>query len=375
VSYAFDEYARMLTDPVRGSAYLAALRETVKPGMVVADIGAGPGVLGVYAATLGARRVFLVEPDASVYAAPALAQENGVGDRVEVIRASSTKIDLPERADVIVSDLRGVTPFQGHHLAAATDMRRRLLAVGGTCIPRRDVVMTALVEDDALYARTVGAWSGLPVAVTHESLTDLLANRWYRTRATGEQLVSDPSLFVTLDYDVPAPALAARWEAVATRDGIAHGLLLWFDTELTSTIAFSNAPSAPAALYGQAYFPFHPAFVLKKGDRVGIELRAVLSGDDYAWSWSATDARGHSVRHTTLRAIPLSGDALALRSEQFVPRRAAEGEIILALLASADGKTSFGDLARVLCERFADRFPTPQSALDYVARLDDLWAR
>ena len=375
MSYAFDEYARMLADPVRGSAYFAALRETVKPGMVVADIGAGPGVLGVYAATLGARRVFLVEPDASVYAAPPLAQENGVGDRVEVIRAPSTQIDLPERADVIVSDLRGVTPFQGHHLAAATDMRRRLLAPGGICIPRRDVVMTALVEDDALYARTVHAWAGLPVALAHESLMDLLANRWYRTRATGEQLVSDPALFVTLDYEQPTPSLSARWEVSATRDGIAHGLLLWFDTELTSTIGFSNAPSAPPALYGQAYFPFHPAFVLKRGDRLGIELRAVLSGDDYAWSWSATDARGHSVRHTTLRAIPLSGDALALRSEQFVPRRAAVGEIILALLESADGETSFGDLSRVLCERFAHRFPTPQSALDYVVRLDDLWAR
>ena len=120
----------MLADPVRGAAYLAALRRSVKPDMVVADIGAGPGVLGIYAATLGARRVFLVEPDASVNAAYALAAENGVADRIEVIRASSTEIELPERADVIVSDLRGVTPFHGHHLEAAADMRRRLLAAG-----------------------------------------------------------------------------------------------------------------------------------------------------------------------------------------------------------------------------------------------------
>jgi hypothetical protein len=42
-----EEYARMLADPVRGSAYLAAVRESVRPGMVVADVGAGPGVLGI----------------------------------------------------------------------------------------------------------------------------------------------------------------------------------------------------------------------------------------------------------------------------------------------------------------------------------------
>src|SRR4029434_3339802 len=114
-------------DPVRGSAYLAAVRESVLPGMVVADIGAGPGVLGTYAATLGARRVFLVEPDPSVNAAYALAAEDRVTDRIEVIRGLSTAIELPERADVIISDLRGVTPFHGHHLEAAADMRRRLL--------------------------------------------------------------------------------------------------------------------------------------------------------------------------------------------------------------------------------------------------------
>ena len=144
-----EEYARMLADPVRGSAYLAAVRESVRPGMVVADVGAGPGVLGIYAATLGARRVFLVEPDASVRAARALAAENGVAHRVETIRAISTEIELPERADLIVSDLRGVTPFHGRQLDAAADMRQRLLVAGGTCIPRRDRVYSALVEDDA----------------------------------------------------------------------------------------------------------------------------------------------------------------------------------------------------------------------------------
>jgi protein arginine N-methyltransferase 1 len=375
MSYSFDEYARMLADPVRGPAYLAALRETVRPGAVVADIGAGPGVLGVYAAMLGARRVFLVEPDASVYAGAALAAENGVSDRVEVIRMPSTEIDLPERADVIVSDLRGVMPFHGHHLAAAADMRRRLLAPGGVCIPRRDTVMTALVEDRALHDRTVGAWSALPSSLAHASFARLLANRWHRTRATGAQLLSEPSLYVTLDYDLPTPAIAQRWDTLAVRDGTAHGLLLWFDSELTSKVGFSNSPAAPPALYGQAFFPFSPAIALRRGQRLTIELRGVRSGDDYAWIWMATDETGDGVRHSTLHGIPMHPDALARRAEQFVPRRSADAEALLALIAATDGRTSFGDLARVLHERFGERFPTRESALHYLSQLDDLWER
>jgi protein arginine N-methyltransferase 1 len=370
-----EEYARMLADPVRGAAYLAAVRQTVKPGMVVADVGAGPGVLGIYAATLGARRVYLVEPDPSVNAAYALAAENGMTDRIEVIRAPSTQIELPEPADVIVSDLRGVTPFHGHHLAAAADMRSRLLAPGGICIPHRDVVHTALVEDAALYVRTVGAWSGIPHALAHESLDSLVSNGWFRARVTAAQLLSDPSHFVTLDYDCPPPSLHARWETRATRDGTAHGLLLWFDTVLVPGIELSNSPSAPPALYGQAFFPFRPAFALRRGARLRIELRAVLAGDDYAWSWMADDDAGNAVRHTTLRSLPLDPTALALRSEQFAPRRSDEGEIIRTLLDAADGTTTFAELAQLLVERFPERFATVQSALDYASRLDDLWAR
>jgi hypothetical protein len=375
MSYSFDDYARMLAQPVRGEAYLAALRETVRPGAVVADIGAGPGMLGIYAATLGARRVFLVEPDHSANAAMALAEENGVGERIEVIRAPSTEIELPELADVIISDLRGVTPFHEHHLAAAADMRKRLLAPGGVCIPQRDVVMTALVEDDALYQRTVHAWSGVPVSLSRESFTTLVANRWYRTRAEGGQMLSDPSPFVTLDYDRPSPPIARSWETIATRAGIAHGLLLWFDAELTSTIAFSNAPTAPAALYGQAFFPFWPALEVRRGERLSLGLRGVLSGDDYAWSWSATDERGLTVRHSTLRGIPLDATALARLSDDAVPRRSAEAEVQLAVLDAADGRTTLRTLARALAERFPERFPTIDAAQQYVSSLTHLWAQ
>jgi hypothetical protein len=140
-------------------------------------------------------------------------------------------------------------------------------------------------------------------------------------------------------------------------------------------IELSNSPSAPPALYGQAFFPFRPAFPLRRGDRVCIELRAVLAGDDYAWSWMADDDAGHAARHTTLRALPLDPAALAVRSDHFAPHRSEEGEIIRALLDAADGTRTFGELAQVLYVRFPERFATAQSALDYAARLEDLWAR
>jgi len=233
----------------------------------------------------------------------------------------------------------------------------------------------ALVEDEALHARTVGAWSGVPEPLTHQSLTALMANGWFRARAAGAQLLSEASPFVTLDYDRPTPPLQASWDARALRDGTAHGLLLWFDTDLTDRVALSNAPDAPPALYGQAFFPFRSAFALRRGERLALELRAMLAGDDYAWSWTARDDAGRSARHSTLHSLPLDPATLARRSERCAPQRSHEGEVLRALLDAADGRTTFGDLAALLHERFTDRFSTRQSALDYVTRLEELWAR
>ena len=55
--YGLSDYARMVADEVRMATYARALADAVRPGMVVADIGAGTGVLALMAAKLGARRV------------------------------------------------------------------------------------------------------------------------------------------------------------------------------------------------------------------------------------------------------------------------------------------------------------------------------
>ena len=60
-----------------------------------------------------------------------IAAANGFADRIDFFQELSTEVELPERADVIVSDLRGVLPAYQHHIGAIADARERLLAPGG----------------------------------------------------------------------------------------------------------------------------------------------------------------------------------------------------------------------------------------------------
>jgi SAM-dependent methyltransferase len=89
--------------PERVLALRLALSRVITSTSVVLDAGCGSlGLLAVMAAKLGAARVIGVDLGA-VELATALAEENGVADRVQFLRGDLHSVELPvERFDVIV---------------------------------------------------------------------------------------------------------------------------------------------------------------------------------------------------------------------------------------------------------------------------------
>ncbi|MBE9478891.1 MAG: 50S ribosomal protein L11 methyltransferase, partial [Chloroflexi bacterium] len=114
--YDLTDYADMIADRVRMDAYALALKTVVKPDSVVLDIGTGPGLHALLAAKFGARKVFAIEPNDVVYLAREVAVVNGFADRIDFYQDLSTNVTLPERADIIVSDMRGSLPLYGEHI-------------------------------------------------------------------------------------------------------------------------------------------------------------------------------------------------------------------------------------------------------------------
>src|SRR5262245_35616238 len=105
--YSVPDDGQMIGDRVRTDAYADALRRAVCPGAVVLDIGTGPGLWAMLACKAGARRVYALESSPIIQLARENARVNGFAERIELIEALSTQVTLPEKADVIVSDLRG----------------------------------------------------------------------------------------------------------------------------------------------------------------------------------------------------------------------------------------------------------------------------
>ena len=88
---------------------------------VVVDIGTGTGILAIAAARAGAQHVYAIESGNIADVAQNLFEANGLADRITLIKGYSTKINLPERADVLVSEIIGDEPLEEEVLKVTMD--------------------------------------------------------------------------------------------------------------------------------------------------------------------------------------------------------------------------------------------------------------
>ena len=373
--YSVHFYGRMLADTSRMEAYFAALRRAVTPESVVLDLGCGPGVFALLACKLGVRRVFAVEPDNVIQLAREAAVANGFDDRIEFFQDFSTDITLPERADVIISDLRGVLPWYQQHIPSIVDARKRFLAPGGILIPHRDVLWAAVVDAPDRYQEIVDPWrsNGLDLSAARRVVT----NTWRKTRIKRDELLVQPSHWTTLDYyEIQSPNIRAEIKWQIARSGTAHGLAVWFDSKLIDEIGFSNHPSGPELIYGNGLFPFsHPVEVVE-GDRIQVTLRADFIRDDYVWRWdTAVFAAGDSVtprasfKQSTFFGAPLSAEQMRKQGAGYKPALDQRGEARRFIMELMTGENSLAEIAERLAERFPSRYTDWQDALNEVTEV------
>lgn len=97
---------QMLADHNRMAAYHAAImgNPDVFKDKVVMDVGTGSGILAVWAAQAGARRVYAVEYTDMANHARTVMEANGVADIVTVIQGAVEDIELPYVADNLVTE-------------------------------------------------------------------------------------------------------------------------------------------------------------------------------------------------------------------------------------------------------------------------------
>jgi len=372
--YEIDDYLAMVEDAVRTPAYLAAMAVTIRPGDRVLEIGTGFGYFAVHACRLGAAHVWAVEPNDAVAHGRALAEANGCADRITFVQGFSERLTLPERADVLVEDLRGISPLHGSRLAVLRDARDRLLASAARRVPLRDLLFLAPAELPADLARLAPDAPPAPHGISVAPIRALLPHAVHRTRAEADVLLASGAEWARLDYvDLPDadPAGEAVW--TVERDGTLAGFVSWFATTLAPGIGFDTGPSAGRTVYDRGFLPLGEPIAVRAGDRASVRVRTRFDGTEYVWAWDTEvqHAAGgvERRRNSNLLTRAISGLRRARRSADHVPARSAEVAALATLMQAVDGATPLSTVARSLRATHPDVFGSEQEALRWAGEL------
>jgi hypothetical protein len=243
-----------LKDRARTSSFLAGISEVVRSGDIVVDIGTGTGVLAVAAARAGARHVYAIESSAIGESAKAIFEANGLADRITLLRGWSTEISLPERADVLVSELIGDEPLGENVLKVTKDARKRLLKPEARLVPSEVQIFglpvtipRAELIERVLTAETLQdwhSWYGIDFGPLAEVARDVfsefpikpqVASRW--------EALSEPILLADIDLkDNRRSWINNTITVAANASGQLDGLLVYFELTLGPTTRLSTHP-------------------------------------------------------------------------------------------------------------------------------------
>jgi Ribosomal protein L11 methyltransferase (PrmA) len=281
-----DIHVGMLNDRARTSSFLAGIKEVVHPGDVVVDIGTGTGVLAMAAAHAGAKRVYAIEASSIGETAKCIFEVNGVADRITLLQGWSTHLSLPERADVLVSEIIGNEPLGEGVLETTADARKRLLKPQARFVPNRiQIFGLPVTVPDAELAKNMPtaqtlkewrSWYGIdfgPLAEVARRSSQAFFVRPHKAKSW--TAFSEPILLAEVNLkEVERYLIDNSTNVTASCPGELNGLLVYFELDVSPTTRLSTHPEhADANCSWRSMVWVLDPLKLRVGDRFRVSYR------------------------------------------------------------------------------------------------------
>ena len=267
----------------RRRAYRLALMAAA-PGRVVVDIGTGRDALwAIEAARAGARRVYAIEADAGAAAQAELAVARaGAAGRVTVIAGESTRVRLPERAEVCVSEIVGNIASAEGAIAVLADARLRLCTPDCAWIPLRMQTWAIAVDLAGGYAVATASLPYLRsvfAAVGHPFDLRLCVAGPVREAGRSDAAAVESLVFASR-RDAPSLSASTAVELRVAGAGRVTGLVLWARVAASSHAPEIDALSGATRGWAPVYVPVSlPGLPVRAGDPIRVHFTRRTSDD------------------------------------------------------------------------------------------------
>ncbi|XP_033727740.1 protein arginine N-methyltransferase 1-like [Pecten maximus] len=285
----------MLKDKPRTLAYKNFIEKNshLFKDKTVLDVGAGTGILSLFAASAGARIVYAVEASGMASACEKIVEMNkcNLAGRIEVIHGCVESVTLPvDKVDIIISEWMGFYLVHESMLDSVIVARDRWLAPGGLMLPSvATLYLMPVAMDDYIWEHfqfwdNVYGYDLSPLKST--AMANAIQQPVITTLSNDEKLaepqtVVDLNLYETTQEDIEQ--LYAKLSFNILVDGTVHGFAAWFDVDFQgpvgtspqdscTSVTLSTAPGASTTHWKQTVFFLPSAFLVQVGEVITCKL-------------------------------------------------------------------------------------------------------
>lgn len=227
---------------------------------IVMDIGAGTGILSIFAAKAGAKHVYAIEFAEIAIFAKEIIKQNGLEDKITVIKGKMEEVELPvEKVDIIISEWMGYFLLYESMLDSVLFARDKYLRKGGKMLPDRADLYIAALEDSAYKQQKKSFWNDV-YGINMSCLTPTVMREPLVDQVDSNMIMSTESKILSLDLvnckkeDVE---FSSKYELKMLYNDRVHGLIAWFDTpfsNLTRPVLLSTSPYKKYTHWKQTVF-------------------------------------------------------------------------------------------------------------------------
>lgn len=283
-----DFHRAYVADVARNACYWDALSRHAA-GRSVVDVGSGTGLLAMMAAKADAESVVGLEWSSLAETAERAVADNGLSDKVAILRTDARDYSPERRADVVVHDLIGSFVWDEGLLEVMAHVRERVLAPTGKILPSRVELHVAPMEWPE-RGRRERFWSEPRCGL------DLSA---FGRRERGFAPADGPTVIHLADDQclLASPASAAlvdlelgggfpgsiELKFTATRVGEFDAVLGFMKIAFDDEIALSTKPGDGITSWGQIAIPLREPLRVREGDALALRLKPALRSR----SWEA----------------------------------------------------------------------------------------
>ncbi|XP_075981313.1 arginine methyltransferase 8 [Anticarsia gemmatalis] len=289
----------MLEDEPRTLAYKNAIlnNKSYFKDKIVMDVGCGTGILSIFCAQAGAKKVYAVEASNLAILAKEIIKENNFENVIEVIHSKVEDVILPNysKVDILVSEWMGFYLMHEGMLDSVLIARDKFLKEDGLMFPESAAVYIAPCSVPSLYQKWNNIY-GVKMSSFSKELRSSKGNKPEVLTLQPEDLLGEEVILCWLNMKETTlediESLSIQHVVGASKSGNYQGLCIWFECNFPESsdeggdrrVVLDTSPKSAPTHWKQTVIVFPQEQDVEEGEPIAFQLdmnRDQLNGRRY----------------------------------------------------------------------------------------------